>query len=81
MLSEHAVSQWSASTVIYAASLTMRKYELLQLGWAMSQELEPGTLVYTQQRFPGCYQRLLQVGATHLQTTWSLDSIDVFIYV
>jgi len=69
------------STVVHVGTAYQHKESLISLGWRLSESLQPGAVVFTHRRFPGCWPRLLSVAAVELPPLWSQDSVSITVYV
>jgi len=68
------------ATVIYLSSLFFDSALLMGLAWAMSATLRPGTLIFSEKSFPGCWPGLLRLQTLRVPTAWSRE-LDVAAYI
>jgi len=75
------VAKWEGASVVYASSASFNATLMMRLGWAMSAQLRPGTLIFTERDLPGCFSRLLRVRSISVATSWALDGAEIQIFV
>lgn len=76
----HKIDGLEDASVVYVSSLFFDTPLLMGLGWAVSATLRPGTLVFSEMAFPGCWPGLRHLTSIEVPSSWS-SGVKVQVFV